>query len=139
MKANPPDSFYVDHKIRVRYAEVDRMDVVYNAYYVDWFAIGRTEYYRARGSSCREVEEEGYFIPLVDVYCRYHAPAHYDDLVIIRTWLKKAKRNFLHFGYQVINEDTGELLLEGETRHMVTDSDLKRSSLPDELFRLFTP
>ena len=138
MKAKPPDRFYVDHTIRVRYVEVDRMDVVYNAYYVDWFAIGRTEYCRARGRTYRQLEEAGFYLPLVDVYCRYYAPAHYDDLVIIRTWVKKAKRSFIHLGYQVIDEGSGELLAEGESRHIVTDTDLNQANLPDELFRLFS-
>src|SRR5262245_5589913 len=43
--------------LRVRYAETDKMGVVYHANYLIWFEIGRTEFCRARGFSYRDMEE----------------------------------------------------------------------------------
>ncbi len=44
--------------LRVRYAETDKMGIVYYANYRIWFEIGRTEYCRARGLSYRDIEED---------------------------------------------------------------------------------
>ena len=55
----PEDVFGVWHEtlLRVRYAETDKMGIVYYANYLVWFEIGRTDYCRARGFSYRDMEE----------------------------------------------------------------------------------
>ena len=67
----------------MRYAETDKMGVVYHANYLVWFEIGRTEFCRARGFSYRDMEEnENAFLVVAESYCRYKAPAYYDDVLI---------------------------------------------------------
>ena len=55
-KLQRPD--YVDTTIRVRYAETDRMGVVYYANYLVWFEVGRGAWCRAKGFSYRDMEEQ---------------------------------------------------------------------------------
>src|SRR5260370_8331548 len=86
---NPDDEEILDDShdayLRVRYAETDKMGVVYHANYLIWFEIGRTEFCRARGFSYREMEEnENSLLVVADSYCRYQAPAYYDDELIVR-------------------------------------------------------
>ena len=79
--------------IRVRYAETDRMGVVYHANYLVWFEIGRTEFCRARGFAYKDMEEnDRAFLVVAESYCRYKAPAHYDDELVVRTHITELRR-----------------------------------------------
>jgi acyl-CoA thioester hydrolase len=117
--------------LRVRYAETDKMGVVYHANYLVWFEIGRTEFCRARGFSYRDMEEnEDAFLVVVESYCRYKAPAYYDDVLIVRTHITELRRRSLRFGYEIIRESDGTVIAEGETGHMVTDANGHVRSMP---------
>src|SRR5918999_1663000 len=118
--------------LRVRYAETDKMGVVYHANYLIWFEIGRTEYCRARGFSYRDMEEsENAFLVVAESYCRYKAPAYYDDVLIVRTHITELRRRSLRFGYEIIRAADGKVIAEGETGHVVTDSSGRVRSLPE--------
>ena len=108
--------------IRVRYAETDKMGMVYHANYLIWFEIGRTEYCRARGFSYRDMEEsENAFLVVAECYCRYKAPAYYDDVLMVRTSITELRRRSLRFGYEIFRQADGVVIAEGETGHVVTD------------------
>lgn len=117
--------------LRVRYAETDKMGVVYHANYLIWFEIGRTEYCRARGFSYRDMEEsENAFLVVAESYCRYKAPAYYDDVLIVRTHITELRRRSLRFGYEIIRDSDGVVIAEGETGHVVTDAGGRVKSMP---------
>ncbi len=118
---------------RVRYAETDQMGVVYHSNFVIWFEVGRVEMLRQLGFTYREMEkQDGTHIAVVDMRCRYKAPARYDDMVTIRTRLVNVRDSLLHFGYEVVREEDGTVLAEGETVHLVVDSEFKRIPLPQK-------
>jgi len=132
---NPVQDDAYDHwheaSLRVRYAETDKMGVVYHANYLIWFEIGRTEYCRARGFSYRDMEEsENAFLVVAESYCRYKAPAYYDDVLIVRTHITELRRRSLRFGYEIIRESDGVVIAEGETGHVVTDGNARVRSMP---------
>ncbi|HVS21994.1 MAG TPA: thioesterase family protein [Pyrinomonadaceae bacterium] len=117
--------------LRVRYAETDKMGVVYYANYLVWFEIGRTEFCRARGFSYRDMEEnENAFLVVAESYCRYKAPAYYDDELLVRTHITELRRRALRFGYEILRVPDGTIIAEGETGHVVTDSTGRVRSLP---------
>jgi acyl-CoA thioester hydrolase len=117
--------------LRVRYAETDKMGVVYHANYLIWFEIGRTEFCRARGFSYRDMEEnEDAFLVVVESYCRYKAPAYYDDVLMVRTHITELRRRSLRFGYEIVRESDGTVIAEGETGHVVTDANGRVRSMP---------
>ena len=117
--------------IRVRYAETDKMGMVYHANYLVWFEIGRTEFCRARGFSYRDMEEnENAFLVVAESYCRYKAPAFYDDDLMVRTHITELRRRSLRFGYEIIRTSDDTVIAEGETCHVVTDSTGRVRSLP---------
>lgn len=119
--------------VRVRYAETDRMGVVYHANHLIWFEIGRTEYCRSRGFSYRAMEEDGdSFLVVAECYCRYKAPAYYDDELIIRTHITELRRRSLRFGYEIVRLADDVIIAEGETGHVITDSTGRVRSLPEE-------
>ena len=132
---NSTDTEQLDHwheaSLRVRYAETDKMGVVYHANYLVWFEIGRTEYCRARGFSYRDMEEsENAFLVVAESYCRYKAPAYYDDVLIVRTHITELRRRSLRFGYEIIRDSDGVVIAEGETGHVVTDGNGRVRSMP---------
>lgn len=118
--------------IRVRYAETDRMGVVYHANYLVWFEIGRTEFCRARGFAYKDMEEnDRAYLVVAESYCRYKAPARYDDELIVRTHITELRRRSVRFGYEIIRPSDGVIIAEGETGHVVTDPAGRVISLPD--------
>jgi len=127
-----------ESRLRVRYAETDQMGVVYHSNHFIWFEIGRVELLRQLGFSYRDMEQtDGCFIAVVDARCRYKAPARYDDEVIVRTHLKNVRESVVHFGYELVRVEDGELLAEGETTHIVTDAQMKIMPLPEKYMKVF--
>jgi acyl-CoA thioester hydrolase len=125
-------------RIRVRYAETDQMGVVYHANHFIWFEIGRVELLRQFGFSYKDIErEDDCFIVVVDAQCRYKAPVHYDDEVIVRTFLKHVREKVIRFGYELRSVETGKLLAEGETTHIVANSKMKSRALPQKYMTVF--
>jgi len=124
--------------IRVRYAETDQMGVVYHSNHFIWFEVGRVELLRQLGFSYKEMEaEDDCFIAVVDARCRYRAPVHYDDEVVVRTYLKHVRDKVIHFGYELLRAENGQLLAEGETTHIVANAQMKPRKLPEKYMRVF--
>lgn len=119
-------------EIRVRYAETDQMGIVHHSNYLIWFEAGRSEYCRSKGFSYKEMEEEDDALMVVaEAYCRYKSPAHYDDVLTIRTQIGELRSRSLRFIYEVYRAADDTLIAEGETLHIVTDKDKKIRSLPE--------
>ena len=120
-------------RFRVRYAETDKMGVVYHSNFIVWFEIGRVELLRQLGFNYRDMEiEDDCHIAVVDVRCRYKLPARYDDEIVVRTSLKNVRESLLHFSYQVARAGDNALLAEGETTHIAVNSRFEKMSLPEK-------
>ncbi|HSM86091.1 MAG TPA: thioesterase family protein [Candidatus Limnocylindrales bacterium] len=127
-------------KLRVRYAETDKMGVVYHSNFVIWFEVGRVELLRQLGFEYSHMEkDDNCHIPVVDLRVRYKSPALYDDQIVIRTRLLNVRQSLLHFAYEVLREGDGALLATGETTHIIVDDKLRRCSLPQKYMKAFAP
>jgi acyl-CoA thioester hydrolase len=125
-------------RVRVRYAETDKMKVVYHSNFIVWFEIGRVELLRKLGFRYRDMEtEDDCHIAVVDVRCRYKSPAFYDDELIIRTSLKHLRGNMMTFHYEVVRSTDNVLLAEGETMHIVVNSRFEKTTLPEKYANAF--
>jgi len=125
-------------RLRVRYAETDQMGVVYHSNHFIWFEVGRVELLRQMGFSYRDMErDDGHFIAVAEAKCRYRAPVFYDEEVVVRTRLKAVRESVIAFSYELVRAETGELLAEGETTHIVTDSNMKVAALSDKYLNVF--
>jgi acyl-CoA thioester hydrolase len=126
-------SHYYDAVVRVRYAETDQMGVVYHSNYYIYFEVARVEYMRNLGIDYRQMEiQDDSFIVVAESRCRYRKPARYDDLLRIRTRVISLKRRTIHFGYEVLRDESGEILATGETAHVVCDRAGRPKSLPEK-------
>ncbi len=101
--------------IQVRYAETDMMGVVYHGNYLAWFEVGRTQLLREAGVVYRDLEAQGYLLPVVEVGVKYHRPALYDDQLTIVTTLAEKPLLRIRLDYEVRRGD--ELLVTGFTVH----------------------
>lgn len=130
-------------RVRVRYAETDQMGVVYYANYLIWFEIGRVELLRQLGFDYKRMEiEDDCCIPVVEATCRYKAAARYDDELVIYTDASLLRGSILKFRYRIVRNQGSQLLAEGETVHVVTNSKLQRRVLPEkyvEALRVIQP
>ncbi len=129
MKTRPCES-----QLRVRYAETDQMGVVYHSNFIIWFEVGRVDALRRLGFSYKQLEQQGYHLPVVDVRCRYKAPARYDDVITVRTTIRNVRNSMIHFHYEVLRAEHNELLAEGETVHFVIGNDGNKCPLPEDYF-----
>jgi acyl-CoA thioester hydrolase len=103
-----------------------------------WFEVGRVELMRQMGLAYRDMErEDGLFIAVAEAKCRYRAPVYYDEEVLVRTRLKTVRQSVIVFGYELVRANTGALLAEGETTHIVTNTEMKTSRLPDKYLGIF--
>ena len=130
---------YVDAPINVRYAETDRMGVVYYANYLVWYEVGRVAWCRAKGFSYRDMEQlDGHYLMVAEASCRYRGPARFEDDLVVRTAIASASDKVLRFVYEVRNRNLSELLATGETKHVVTDLAFKPSRLPSRYRPFFS-
>jgi acyl-CoA thioester hydrolase len=118
-------------EIRVRYAETDKMGIVHHSNYLIWFEAGRSDFCRARGFSYNEMEKDNALMVVAETYCRYKSPAHYDEVLIIRTKLGEMRSRSLRFLYEVVRPEDDTIIAEGETLHVVTDENKKVRILPE--------
>ena len=121
MTTQPADRLVVETTLRVRYAETDAMAVVYHTNYLVWFEVGRGEYSRSIDADYRQWEEQGLFLPVVELSCRYLSPARYGDLVVVATWVDQVRSRGLTFGYEARLHDNGRVLVTGRTTHVCVD------------------
>jgi acyl-CoA thioester hydrolase len=125
----------VTTQVRVRYAETDQMGVVYYANYLVWFELGRVELLRSLGLTYSSLETEyGCILPVIEARCRYRSPARYDDEILIETRPALLRGTVVKFAYAVLRKghdgEGNTLLAEGETVHVVCDSQMQRKPLP---------
>jgi acyl-CoA thioester hydrolase len=125
-------------RFRVRYAETDRMGVVYYANYLIWMELGRAEYCRAAGIRYRDMElEDGVLLAVVEAHCRYLSPARYDDEIAVKTWISKANPRMVEFEYEIREAETVRALASGSTRHIFLGVDMRPVRLPEKYWPLF--
>ena len=123
--------------IRVRYGDTDPMGFAYYGNYLRWFEIGRAEMLRSLGTSYREIEALGTWLPVLEATCRYLKPARYDDEVAIETGVRELGRASVRFGYRIVRAgEPTELLAVGETEHCYMGRDERPVRPPRELLAL---
>ena len=134
-----PDDLWFETPLRVRYAETDKMGVVYYGNYFTWFEIGRTDVCRQCGFSYRDMEiEDDAYLMVVETRCRYRRPARYEDDLIVRTRLEGWSRRTMRFAYEIVDAVSRELLAEGMTAHVVTNSLGRPRTFPERQAELIT-
>jgi acyl-CoA thioester hydrolase len=124
-------------RIRVRYAETDKMGVVYYANYLVWFEVGRADLLRTLGWSYREMEQAGVSLPVIEAHCAYQRPARYDEDIEIRTVGRLLSPVRMEFDYEVIRVQDGTVAATGKTVHAALDTTGRPCRLPARVREVF--
>lgn len=105
--------------VTVRYAETDMMGIVYHANYLPWFEVARTQLLREQGFPYRQLETDGYRIPVLEVTAKYRRPALYDDTLTIVATIREKPLLRIRIEYEVFRGE--ELLATGASAHAFCD------------------
>jgi acyl-CoA thioester hydrolase len=131
---------FAETTVRVRYAETDQMGVVYHGNFFTWFEVGRVELCRQLGFEYKRMEaEDDSYIVVAEAQCRYKRPAHFDDVLTIRTRVTQSQRRTIRFGYEILDHKTGQTVATGETFHVICDGRGRPKSLPEKYRKYFPP
>jgi len=115
-------------QIRVRYAETDKMGLLHHANYLVYFEQARTELLRSQGLTYREMEDQGFFLVITNVEVRFKSPAHYDDVLTVKTTVARTTPVRIEHSYEVTCD--GRAIAEGKTTLACVDRNGKLQALP---------
>jgi acyl-CoA thioester hydrolase len=132
MPQTPPSC---EIEIRVRYAEVDQMGFLHHSRHWVYFEMGRTELLRSQGMTYQECEQNGAFLVVVRANIRYHAPARYDDVLVLTTGLKKMGQVKIDHTYDLRRRSDDALIATAETTLGCVDREGRLTQIPDAIRR----
>ena len=125
-------------RVRVRYAETDKMGVVYYSNYLVWFEVARTDWLRDNGWTYRSMEADGYSLPVIEAHCEYKAGARYDDEIEIKTTARLLSPVRLAFDYAASRQADGTVIASGYTIHASLDRSGRPARLPARVKELLS-
>jgi acyl-CoA thioester hydrolase len=121
----------MESNIVARYAETDKMGVVYYANYLVWMEVGRTDYLASLGFPYSQLEDEGVLFPVSAARIKLHRPSYYEDKLVVSTVIESLRSRKVEFSYRITRD--GELLVEGGTEHICVDGKMKVRKIPAPL------
>ncbi len=125
-------------RLRVRYAETDQMGVVYYANHYIWMEVARVQLCKDCGFDYRDMEkQDGIFMAVAESGCRYRSPAHFDDEIVVKTWIGAANPRTVTIQYEMRKAEGDRLLATGHTRHVFVNREMQIARLPEKYFPMF--
>jgi acyl-CoA thioester hydrolase len=126
--------FISETKVRVRYGETDKMGVVYHGNYAEYFEVARAESIRQLGSTYKEMEAMGIVMPVVELHIKFLRPAHYDDLLNVKTILKELPADHrIEFHQEVYNEEEKLLTTGKVVLYFMNIKTMEKTTMPKQL------
>ena len=119
-------------KIRVLYAHTDKMGIVNNGRYLEYFEAGRNTLLRELGYPYTELEKINFGLPVIEAHAKYIDTAKYDDIVVIRAMLKELPGVKVKIEYELFVEE--KLIVTGYTVHAFIKLDMMKPVRPPEDF-----
>ena len=129
--------FRFSHSLRVRWAEVDQQNIVFNGHYLTYFDVGVTEYYRAIGKPYPDaILAEGSDLYAKKAEIEYHVSAVYDDIIDVCVRVSRIGRSSFEFAIELYRND--ELLVSGSLIYVNANPETRKSApLPESLTSAF--
>ncbi|MBI5396370.1 MAG: acyl-CoA thioesterase [Verrucomicrobia bacterium] len=122
-----------EYPLRVTASDCTVGNHVYYSRYLDWLEAARTELFRAIGQPLARLMESGIMLPVIEAQLRYRQPARFDDRILVRLWVTEASRACIVFSAEIVNADTGALLVTATTTQVCTNHADKPQRLPPAL------
>lgn len=130
----PPEAFRFEVRLRVRFAETDAQRVVYNGTYFTYLEVGRVEYLRSLGFAISYKRPRLWDITVAEAFCRYHAPARFDEELAVRLRAGELKGSSFRFDYRIERREDRVLLTTAHTVQVFLDPASGRPMrIPDDV------
>lgn len=113
----------------INYYETDKMGIVHHSNYIRFLEEARCYWLRSAGMPFEVLEEKGITIPVLGVNCNYKSHVTFGDVIIIKPIVKEYNGVRLTVEYEVIEKESGRLVLTGETKHCFTNKELRPINL----------
>ena len=126
----------IEHKIRVRYDEVDKMGYLYHGNYARYFHVGRTEFLRQLGISDKELEKQNIILPIIEMNIKYLKPVLYDELINLKIYLKEVSGVRIKFFYQIYNQNNTLSTEANMTLVFVNKHSRKPMRIPQNIYNI---
>lgn len=107
----------------VNFYDTDTMAVVHHSNYIRWFEIGRVEFLRSAGITLGDLMDAGYLFPIVEIRAKYHAPAVFDDTLVICTKPEALTKAKMAFSYEIRKKSDDTLCVTGYSQNVFTDKE----------------
>ncbi|MDP4763427.1 MAG: acyl-CoA thioesterase [Salibacteraceae bacterium] len=127
-----------ENKLRVRYAETDRMGYCYYGNFAAYFEVARVEALRSLGISYKKLEDDGIILPVLDYQIKYFKPAFYDEELRIETTIDQVKGVRILFSYKTFNEKNEQINQASSTLVFVDFETKKPLSPPAYLLEILS-
>jgi len=120
---------------RIRYSETDQMGVVYHGNYAQFFELGRTEWLRSLGVTYKDMEISGIMLPVISINFKFLKSALYDDVLTIKTFLKKKPMVKIEFEYEIVNQNNELICTGSSVLAFMFSKTMKPARCPDHLLK----
>ena len=120
-------------RVRVRFAETDAQGIAHHATYLVWFEVARVEFLEHVAGGYQRLRDEGIESLVLEAHLRFHAPARFDDELLVHARCLDVRGARFRFEYAV--ERAGTLLAEGSTAHGTVDARTLRARRTPEWLR----
>lgn len=121
-------------KLRVRYGETDQMQYAYYGRYLEYFEVARAEFLRDNGLTYKQIEENGFYMPVAESFIKYKNPAFYDELLEVESRIEKMPSSKVHVGHLVRCEERDIVIAEGYVDLVFINKESKKYTRPPIFF-----
>ena len=125
-------------KLKVRYSEVDRQNIVYNSHYLTYYDISLSEMLDSLFDQEEYIKKTNNEFHTVAAQLNFKNPARLNDEVNIFTAIKKIGNSSITFTQEIYRDGSDELINEAEIIWVNTNQDeMKPTSIPEDLKNRF--
>lgn len=108
---------------RVRFSEVDSLQIVWHGHYLKYFEDGRDAWGAEFGIDFLEIyEKHGLLLPLASSHMDYKYPLKYNEIGLVETTFVDSPAAKMTFRFKVYDENKTQLKATGETIQVFMDT-----------------
>lgn len=122
---------------KVNYYETDRMGIVHHSNYIRYLEEARCYFLEILNIPYSKFEDEGIMIPVLNVNCSYKNHVTFNDVILIKVFIKEFNGVKMTIGYNVVDKKNNNPVLIAETKHCFTNNNLRPISLKKYNIEIF--
>ena len=112
-------------EFKIRFSEVDSMNVVWHGAYPLYFEDAREAFGKKYDFGYMLIFDSGYYAPLVDLEFHYRKPIVYGMRPRIKITYRPTESAKIVFDYKIYDSNDGSLLASGRSTQVFMDKDYK--------------